>query len=72
MYLPDDSDEESEFLILDEPTNDLDILTLQVLEDFLLDFKGCLVIVSHDRYFLDKLTQNIYFVFEGDGKGAIS
>jgi ATP-binding cassette subfamily F protein uup len=55
------------FLILDEPTNDLDILTLQVLEDFLMDFKGCLVIVSHDRYFLDKLTEHL-FVFEGDGK----
>jgi len=55
------------FLILDEPTNDLDILTLQVLEDFLIDFKGCLVIVSHDRYFLDKLTEHL-FVFEGDGK----
>jgi ATP-binding cassette subfamily F protein uup len=55
------------FLILDEPTNDLDILTLQVLEDFLLDFKGCLVIVSHDRYFLDKLTEHL-FVFEGEGK----
>lgn len=55
------------FLILDEPTNDLDILTLQVLEDFLLDFKGCLVIVSHDRYFLDKLTEHL-FVFEGNDK----
>lgn len=55
------------FLILDEPTNDLDILTLQVLEDFLMDFKGCLVIVSHDRYFLDKLTDHL-FVFEGNGK----
>lgn len=55
------------FLILDEPTNDLDILTLQVLEDFLMDFKGCLVIVSHDRYFLDKLTDHL-LVFEGDGK----
>lgn len=55
------------FLILDEPTNDLDILTLQVLEDFLMDFKGCLVIVSHDRYFLDKLTEHL-FVFEGNGK----
>jgi len=54
------------FLILDEPTNDLDILTLQVLEDFLMDFKGCLVIVSHDRYFLDKLTDHL-FVFEGNG-----
>ena len=57
----------SRFLILDEPTNDLDILTLQVLEDFLMDFKGCLVIVSHDRYFLDKLTDHL-FVFEGNGK----
>jgi ATP-binding cassette subfamily F protein uup len=55
------------FLILDEPTNDLDILTLQVLEDFLLDFKGCLVIVSHDRYFLDKLTDHL-LIFEGHGK----
>lgn len=55
------------FLILDEPTNDLDILTLNVLEDFLLDYKGCLIIVSHDRYFLDKLTDWL-FVFEGDGK----
>lgn len=55
------------FLILDEPTNDLDILTLQVLEDFLMEFKGCLLIVSHDRYFLDKLTDHL-FVFEGDGK----
>ncbi len=55
------------FLILDEPTNDLDILTLQVLEDFLMDFKGCLLIVSHDRYFLDKLTDHL-FVFEGNGK----
>ncbi|MCB9033070.1 MAG: ABC-F family ATP-binding cassette domain-containing protein [Chitinophagales bacterium] len=55
------------FLILDEPTNDLDILTLNVLEDFLLEFKGCLIIVSHDRYFLDKLTDWL-FVFEGNGK----
>jgi ATP-binding cassette subfamily F protein uup len=55
------------FLILDEPTNDLDIITLQVLEDFLMDFKGCLIIVSHDRYFLDKLTDHL-FVFEGEGK----
>lgn len=55
------------FLILDEPTNDLDIMTLQVLEDFLMEFKGCLLIVSHDRYFLDKLTDHL-FVFEGNGK----
>lgn len=54
------------FLILDEPTNDLDLVTLNRLEDFLLDFKGCLVIVSHDRFFMDKLVQH-YFVFEGDG-----
>jgi ATP-binding cassette subfamily F protein uup len=54
------------FLILDEPTNDLDILTLQVLEDFLEDFPGCVMIVSHDRYFMDRLTQHL-FVFEGNG-----
>lgn len=55
------------FLILDEPTNDLDIITLNVLEDFLEDFPGCLMIVSHDRYFMDKLVDHL-FVFEGDGK----
>lgn len=55
------------FLILDEPTNDLDLLTLNVLEDFLLKFKGCLIIVSHDRYFMDKLVEHV-FVFEGNGK----
>jgi ATP-binding cassette subfamily F protein uup len=55
------------FLILDEPTNDLDILTLQVLEDFLADYPGCLLIVTHDRYFMDKLVDHI-FVFEGQGK----
>jgi len=54
------------FLILDEPTNDLDVLTLQVLEDFLDDFPGCVLIVSHDRYFMDRLTQHL-FVFEGEG-----
>jgi ATP-binding cassette subfamily F protein uup len=54
------------FLILDEPTNDLDIMTLQVLEDYLLDFPGCLMIVSHDRYFLDKLVEHL-FVLEGNG-----
>ncbi len=54
------------FLILDEPTNDLDILTLNVLEEFLMEFKGCLVVVSHDRYFMDKLVEHT-FVFEGDG-----
>ena len=55
------------FLILDEPTNDLDIITLNVLEEFLMDFQGCLMIVSHDRYFMDKLVDHL-FVFEGDGK----
>jgi len=54
------------FLILDEPTNDLDLFALNRLEEFLLSFKGCLVIVSHDRYFLDKLTDHI-FIFQGDG-----
>ncbi|WP_031528940.1 ABC-F family ATP-binding cassette domain-containing protein [Dyadobacter crusticola] len=55
------------FLILDEPTNDLDIASLNVLEDFLMNFPGCLMIVSHDRYFLDRLVEHI-FVFEGEGK----
>ncbi|MEO0733834.1 MAG: ABC-F family ATP-binding cassette domain-containing protein [Bacteroidota bacterium] len=55
------------FLILDEPTNDLDIMTLNVLEDFLLDFPGCVLIVSHDRFFLDKLAHHL-FIFESDGK----
>ncbi|WP_299524209.1 ABC-F family ATP-binding cassette domain-containing protein [uncultured Lutibacter sp.] len=55
------------FLILDEPTNDLDIITLNVLEDFLLDFPGCLLVVSHDRYFMDKIVDHL-FVFQGDGE----
>ena len=55
------------FLILDEPTNDLDLFALNKLEEFLLAFKGCLIIVSHDRYFLNKLTDHL-FVFEGNGK----
>ncbi len=55
------------FLILDEPTNDLDILTLNVLEEYLRSFKGCLMVVSHDRYFMDKIVDHL-FVFEGDGK----
>lgn len=54
------------FLILDEPTNDLDIETLSILEDFLQQFPGCLIVVSHDRYFMDKLTHQI-FAFEGNG-----
>jgi ATP-binding cassette subfamily F protein uup len=53
------------FLILDEPTNDLDILTLNVLEDYLLSFKGCLLIVSHDRYFLDKIVDHLFIIREG-------
>lgn len=54
------------FLILDEPTNDLDILTLNVLEEYLLDFPGCLIIVTHDRYFMDKLVDHL-FILEGEG-----
>ncbi|MBL7559688.1 ABC-F family ATP-binding cassette domain-containing protein [Olleya sp. YSTF-M6] len=54
------------FLILDEPTNDLDIVTLNVLEDFLLDFPGCLIVVSHDRYFMDKIVDHL-LVFKGEG-----
>lgn len=53
------------FLILDEPTNDLDIVTLNVLEAFLLDFPGCLLVVSHDRYFMDKIVDHL-FIFRGD------
>lgn len=55
------------FLILDEPTNDLDIVTLNVLEEFLLDFPGCLVVVSHDRYFMDKIVDHL-FVFKGNAE----
>lgn len=55
------------FLILDEPTNDLDIVTLQVLENFLLDFPGCLLVVSHDRFFMDKIIDHL-FIFKGEGK----
>jgi len=54
------------FLILDEPTNDLDLITLSKLEDFLIDYQGCIIIVSHDRYFMDKLVDHL-FVFEGNG-----
>ena len=53
------------FLILDEPTNDLDVVTLNVLESFLLDYPGCLVVVSHDRYFMDKIVDHL-FIFRGD------
>jgi ATP-binding cassette subfamily F protein uup len=55
------------FLILDEPTNDLDITTLNVLEEFLLNFPGCVIIVTHDRYFMDRLVDHV-FVMEGQGK----
>jgi len=55
------------FLILDEPTNDLDIFTLQVIEDYLNEYAGCLLVVSHDRFFLDKIVDHL-FVFEGDGR----
>ena len=55
------------FLILDEPTNDLDIVTLNVLENFLLDFPGCLIVVSHDRYFMDKIVDHL-FVFKGNSE----
>lgn len=55
------------FLILDEPTNDLDIVTLNVLESFLLDFPGCLLVVSHDRYFMDKIVDHL-FVFKGNAE----
>jgi ATP-binding cassette subfamily F protein uup len=54
------------FLILDEPTNDLDILTLNILEEYLAGFKGCVIVVSHDRYFMDKVVDHI-FEYKGDG-----
>lgn len=54
------------FLILDEPTNDLDIVTLEILEDYIEKFKGCVIIISHDRFFMDKCIDHL-FVFEGDG-----
>jgi ATP-binding cassette subfamily F protein uup len=55
------------FLILDEPTNDLDLITLTTLEEFLMSFRGCLLVVSHDRYFLDKLVDHL-LIFKGDGE----
>lgn len=55
------------FLILDEPTNDLDLITLKVLEDFLDEFEGCMITVSHDRYFMDRLVDHL-FIFEGEGQ----
>ena len=55
------------FLVLDEPTNDLDITSLQILEQYLQDFRGCVIIISHDRYFMDKVVDHL-FVFKGNGK----
>ena len=55
------------FLVLDEPTNDLDIVTLQILEEYLQDFPGCVIVVSHDRYFMDKVVDHL-LVFRGDGE----
>ncbi len=55
------------FLVLDEPTNDLDIVTLQVLEEYLQDFQGCVIVISHDRYFMDKVVDHL-LVFQGDGR----
>ena len=54
------------FLILDEPTNDLDIMTLGILEDYLREFKGCVIVISHDRFFLDSIADHL-FVMEGNG-----
>ncbi|MBP6910916.1 hypothetical protein KBC03_04990 [Patescibacteria group bacterium] len=51
------------FLILDEPTNDLDLVTLAILEEFLLDYTGCLIVISHDRFFMDRIVDHI-FAFE--------
>jgi ATP-binding cassette subfamily F protein uup len=55
------------FLVLDEPTNDLDIVTLNILEEYLSAFKGCVIVVSHDRYFMDKVVDHL-LVFQGDAK----
>ena len=55
------------FLLFDEPTNDLDVLTLSVLEDFLLNFKGCVMVISHDRYFMDRVIDHL-FIFKGNGE----
>ncbi len=66
LYLLSVLMENPNFLILDEPTNDLDILTLNILEDFLMEYPGCIMIVTHDRYFMDKVVEHL-FVFEGNG-----
>lgn len=67
LYLATVLMQEPNFLVLDEPTNDLDIMTLAVLEDYLANFKGCVIVVSHDRYFLDRVAQHL-FVFKGNGE----
>jgi len=67
LYLLSILMENPNFLILDEPTNDLDILTLNILENFLMEFPGCVIIVTHDRYFMDKIVEHL-FVFQGAGK----
>ena len=67
LYLATVLMQEPNFLVLDEPTNDLDIMTLAVLEDYLANFKGCVIVVSHDRSFLDRVAQHL-FVFKGDGE----
>ena len=67
LYLATVLMQEPNFLVLDEPTNDLDIMTLAVLEDYLANFKGCVIVVSHDRYFLDRVAHHL-FVFKGDGE----
>lgn len=67
LYLVSILFENPNFLIFDEPTNDLDLPTLTILENFLQNFQGCLIIVSHDRYFMDKITDHL-LVFEGNGK----
>jgi len=67
LYLITDLMRNPNFLILDEPTNDLDIMTLNVLEDYLKEFQGCVLIVSHDRFFMDKIVDHL-FVFQGEGQ----
>lgn len=66
LYLATVLMKQPNFLILDEPTNDLDIMTLTILEDYLASFKGCVIVVSHDRFFLDRIVDHL-FVFEGNG-----
>ncbi len=66
LYLASVLMQSPNFLILDEPTNDLDIVTLGLLEEYLADFKGCLIVITHDRYFLDNIVDHL-FVLEGDG-----